>query len=404
MDWKGGWSRRRWLSGCATVGAISLGGCLRLADEGGAVTENTDPTGGTANGSKATATSEGVSGPHDWVTNAQAPFGRPVVSNGTVFAGSVDEHLYAIDATTGETVWTAEADDRVRAPVVKDGSVYFESGSDLFKIDTASGETTNEWYFEDVHHVGSDRIFVGTGEGITAFDRTDKTRLWQSDIKTGYGGNFGPMVGAGLFVFGAVRDYVDSPDAERDKDTRVFALDIETGEKAWHLSHERFVGASLGLAFAVHDDTIAVALNDGTIFGVSATDGTVRWETRIERRGSGSSAPQPVTVDGQFLLASDEVIALDPNTGDQLWTAGSDLPHVNQSPSVVGDVAYYPAGGFWEYDRVVGIDSSGSVVADRRLPETFETMPTVDAGHRFYLSYPDATIRGYRDPLGGKDV
>ena len=72
-------------------------------------------------------------------------FGRgtwlsPSVHDGTVYAGSLDWHLYAIDATTGQEQWRFKTRGSVwGSPAISDGMVYFGSNDlNLYAVDAAT--------------------------------------------------------------------------------------------------------------------------------------------------------------------------------------------------------------------------------------------------------------------------
>ena len=56
----------------------------------------------------------------------KANYLSPVVSEGVVYFGSDDEHLYALDRQTGEIKWKFKAENRVySSPAISEGVVYF---------------------------------------------------------------------------------------------------------------------------------------------------------------------------------------------------------------------------------------------------------------------------------------
>ena len=58
----------------------------------------------------------------DWISSS------PYVSEGVVYFGSNDEHLYALDAKTGELKWKFETAGSVNSsPDISEGFVYFGS-------------------------------------------------------------------------------------------------------------------------------------------------------------------------------------------------------------------------------------------------------------------------------------
>jgi outer membrane protein assembly factor BamB len=78
----------------------------------------------------------------------------PVAANGTIYAGSSDGNVYAIDGATGEERWRFDTGDEVGpSPVVADGVVYVGHGpritvpSDggVFALDAATG--AERWHF-----------------------------------------------------------------------------------------------------------------------------------------------------------------------------------------------------------------------------------------------------------------
>ena len=51
-------------------------------------------------------------------------YSSPVVVEGVVYVGSVDDYVYALDAATGEMIWRFETDGIVHSsPAVADGGL-----------------------------------------------------------------------------------------------------------------------------------------------------------------------------------------------------------------------------------------------------------------------------------------
>ena len=70
-----------------------------------------------------------------WVVNV------PTVVDGVVYAGSDDNHVYALDAETGELLWRFETDDVIRSsPTVAGGAVYVGSNDNhVYALDAETG-------------------------------------------------------------------------------------------------------------------------------------------------------------------------------------------------------------------------------------------------------------------------
>ncbi len=75
----------------------------------------------------------------------------PMVVDGTVYVGSTDGNVYALNAETGAVVWTFQTEGRIRTtPAVADGTLYAGSwDGHLYAIDIQSG--TEKWQFDMAH-------------------------------------------------------------------------------------------------------------------------------------------------------------------------------------------------------------------------------------------------------------
>src|SRR5438067_1255322 len=78
----------------------------------------------------------------------EAWFSSPTVFDDTVYFGSDDRYLYALNALTGELKWKFKTGDVVySSPAVADGAVYVGSHDGyLYALDTKTGE--ERWKFK----------------------------------------------------------------------------------------------------------------------------------------------------------------------------------------------------------------------------------------------------------------
>src|ERR1700730_14810032 len=81
----------------------------------------------------------------------------PVVANRTVYVGSTDGNLYAIDLSGGSLKWKFSTEARVTSsPAVVAGMAYFESyDGKFYAVDAATGKL--KWRFE----TAGERRFAG---------------------------------------------------------------------------------------------------------------------------------------------------------------------------------------------------------------------------------------------------
>jgi len=167
----------------------------------------------------------------------------PALAYGTVYVGSRDFNLYALDAETGEKKWEFRAHGRVNSsPAVVDGIVYFGSNDGYFyAVDALSGE--ERWRF------------------YTQFPITSS-----------------PAVADGKVYFGS-------------DDYSVYSFDALTGDKAWEFK----TGSQVSSSPVIANGILYVGSMDGSLYAIQASDGRFRLRMR-SREVASSPAAQGETV------------------------------------------------------------------------------------------------------------
>ena len=117
-----------------------------------------------------------------------------LIHEDTLFFGSKDDHVYAIDLATGSKLkWKFKTgDDVLSSPTLADGVLYIGSNDKkLYAIDAANGQ--EKCHFEargeiiSIPKVYKDLVFFGSGQGdgyIYAIERDSCKLFWK--FKTGY--------------------------------------------------------------------------------------------------------------------------------------------------------------------------------------------------------------------------
>jgi len=169
----------------------------------------------------------------------------PIHHEGTVYVGSADGALYAIDRETGKVRWRFETDGAIRStPVVDGGNVYFGS-----------------W---DGH--------------VYAVEARDGTEVWRFD--TGGIVQGSPAIGAGKVFVGS-------------RSAAVYALDALTGEQEWTHAHED--GSWVESSPVFSDGVVYIGSSDAlTLFALDAETGHTNWEFET----GGWSWSTPLLADG----------------------------------------------------------------------------------------------------------
>jgi outer membrane protein assembly factor BamB len=219
----------------------------------------------------------------------------PAVVGGTVYFLSLDGNAYALDAHTGKQLWKFATSGESRlnlagiygllpsrevvpdvwdfylsSPVVEDGTVYFGSGDhNVYALDARTG--TLRWKFQagDVVHsspaIADGFLYVGCWDGVlyTLNAKTGQL-VWKfassvdaTHFMQGIPGS--PAVASGIVVFGS-------------RDNNIYALDAKSGKELWRQgNHGSWVIASPaildGVMYVTTSDTMvlrALELKTGT--------------------------------------------------------------------------------------------------------------------------------------------
>ena len=126
---------------------------------------------------------------YDTGTEGELVIVSPTVIEGVVYAGSYENRVYALDAETGELLWSFETEsDLSPPPLVAGGVVFVEDLANLYALDASTGDL-----------------------------------LWSEKSALG-GSNHAALVSDGIVYI---------PTSPRDDDFSVSAVDAVSGEQLW---------------------------------------------------------------------------------------------------------------------------------------------------------------------------
>lgn len=327
-----------------------------------------------------------ATGPEDavevnWQTRTDGDFlSSPVVAEQTVYVGSSEGRLRAMDVADGTERWSLDLDGAINVPVaVADGVVYAgTTGERLHAVDASGGTSAfgfrfgaRRWTTEVDSSVLSppavtdERVYAATVAGtLRAFDADSGTVEWEY---AGSGKQFSaPAVGDD-------RVYLNRPAVRR----RLVAISLDEGEEVWSFDHGTEGGAALSTP-VVADDQVVLGSPDGNIYALDAETGDVRWTVETE---SPVATTPALTDETAFVGTQDgSAYAIDRRSGETRWTATvADDGGVRAAPAVADGTVYAgttngTVGAFdaedgtprWQFD--VGGEVVGGVVPlDSRL-------------------------------------
>jgi eukaryotic-like serine/threonine-protein kinase len=243
----------------------------------------------------------------------------PAVVGDTIYVGSTDHNLYAINLDAGTLKWKFKTESRVTSsPAVAEGVVYFGSyDGNFYAVDAASG--TLKWRFA----TQGERRYTAThlhGAMPAAESMPDPFDFYLSS----------PALEKGVVYFGS-------------GDGAIYALDAASGSLKWKFQTGDVVHASP----AVADGTVYAGSWDSYFYGLDAATGKEKWRFKTgedpaihNQVGIQSSA---VVADGlvYFGCRDSKVYALDAKTGEQRWAFNNKGSWVIGSPVVQNGKMYF---------------------------------------------------------------
>jgi outer membrane protein assembly factor BamB len=219
----------------------------------------------------------------------------PAVSDGTVFFGSGDGNVYALDAASGALKWKFATGDVVHAsPAIANRTLYIGSWDTYFyAIDAATGK--EKWRFKtgddaDIHNQTGIQSSAAVVDGAVYFGCRD-SNLYALDAATG----------AKLWAYNTKGSWVIASPAVKDgkvyastSDTgRFFALDAKTGAQLYALDFNRwpmFSSPALAGGYAY------IGSHSGKLIAIDLANRTIAWQFQTD--GSRTALASDTAPDG----------------------------------------------------------------------------------------------------------
>jgi outer membrane protein assembly factor BamB len=300
----------------------------------------------------------------------------PAVFQGRVYFASYDGNIYSVDAKSGAKVWkfATEGEHRftgkhlhgsdpaaesmpdpfdfyLSSPSVAEGTVYVGSGDgNVYALDAASGELRWKFHTGNVVHaspaLANGLVYIGSWDSyFYAIDAKSGQERWR--FKTGEDFKIANQVGIqssaaiadGVVYFGC-------------RDSNLYALDALTGAKKWLYDNK---GSWVISTPIVKDGTLYFATSDSGLFhAVDAKTGSVKYSLSFHHWPMFSS---PAIAGRNLYIGSQAgtLIAIDLDKHATAWTFSTDGANRNGADLTKkdGDPNYAPAFTDSFYDELV---------------------------------------------------
>jgi outer membrane protein assembly factor BamB len=280
--------------------------------------------------------------------------GGPTVLGSLLVVGTLDGHVYGVDATTGKQLWSAEVDDEVISPPAIDaGMVYVRTNSgNVYALDANNGE--RKWVY-------------------------DQANVPLLSLR----GN-GPLLAAhGVVMFGS-------------DDGNVVSLRSDTGAIQWKLPITKGLGRTDIEKLNDADDTLQLDGNilyatayHGELTAIDAEQGQQLWTRAFSSYvGVGVADKDLVGVDDDSL-----VWAFSKDGGGDMWKQDALQYHWLTAPAIQGN--YAVVGGVEGYVHWLDL-SDGKLAARVRLSkDAIRARPVVN-GDTVYVEDVKGHVAAYR--------
>ena len=331
-------------------------------------------------------------------TGEYAIYSSPAIVGGTLYVGSLDDNVYALNAGNGAPIWNYTTGGEVQSsPAVVNGVLYVGSTDfNVYALNAATGAklwnytTGGKVSFSPI--VVNGAVYVGSLDGnIYALNATNGDKLWSYTT--------GSYVSSPAFANGIV--YAGSG-------SNIFALNAATGDELWNYTTSGAVVDPTVVGGAVYISSAATKSND--VYALNATTGNELWTDNISNYQNWGTSP-PAVANGAVYVAStgsnasfdpiNNVYALNAANGDQLWNYTNEWPGtiIWSSPAVAGGAVYVSCNGnpgilyalnatngiqLWQYQPVFNYENTNT-------DDTFASSPAVVNGV-VYLGSTDATV------------
>ncbi|HXS72857.1 MAG TPA: outer membrane protein assembly factor BamB [Rhodanobacteraceae bacterium] len=282
--------------------------------------------------------------------------GGPTVSGDLLAVGTLDGHVYGMDAATGKQRWAAEVSDEVVSPPVIDNGVVYARTNDgrIYALDAATGQ--RKWV-------------------------NDQANVPLLSLR----GNGPLLVAHGVVFFGS-------------DDGKIVALRGDTGSAQWQQTIAKGEGRSdiekLNDAddmLQLDGDALYATAYHGQLVSIDAPTGKVNWNRPFSSYvGVAVADKQLVGVDDQS-----QVWAFDAGSGSDMWKQDALQYRWLSPPAVQGH--YAVVGDLEGYVHWLNLKDGSFAARTRLSKDAIRARPLV-VGDTVFVEDESGNIAAYRVP------
>jgi outer membrane protein assembly factor BamB len=216
----------------------------------------------------------------------------PEVTKDTVYVGSLDGNVYAVNAETGKERWrftaTGSGTEIRSPPAVADGTVYVTAaGGNVYALDAETGkqewDSPNDVQARESPTATRDTVYVSSERGsYYALDASDGSVKWSFPAGT-------PTFDGTIY----------NETLYADSGLNLYALDTETGEREWLFARTEWEAVSATLS----GGTVYVG-GGSPLYALRASDGSKKW--KLDLSPGDVEYSRPTVASGAVYISSEE--------------------------------------------------------------------------------------------------
>ena len=251
------------------------------------------------------------------------------IATGTVYVGTLDGYLYAINLENGELKWQYQASGEIKSsPTVFRNMVHFGDGMGVFHaVDTETGKS--RWTFEaeaeiiSSASVSQDRLVFGSyDQYLYCLSAEDGSLAWKFETE-GYVHGTPAIVNDAVVISGC--------------DGYLRVINIADGVERQKIALGDYVAASP----AILNNRVYAGTFGNQVLCAGLDSSEIIWWYEHPERHFPFYSSAAVTVDSVIIGGRDKMVhALHPQTGEPLWVYPA-KSRVDSSPVIVGEHVFF---------------------------------------------------------------
>lgn len=286
-------------------------------------------------------------GEQGWRWSTQGNGGNLEYVMGRVYAGNGDG-IVALDSFDGELVWSTRLGDFDVWDydlVEREGWVFLFGPDEVRCLHADTGEVVDRLEHEGLHRVATDGSVLYGGDRVFSALAVDDRRLerrWENDYP-GYETTDSPVVDDGLVYRGGYRVFEDD-DLPQSRLT-VYDTNHRHGVQTVTVPFDqglRTPAVADGTAYVATADVRTGTLRQDGVVAAVTHDGEVQWRFQPDADPRSPVVADGTVYTGPYRNLEDSLVALDAETGEELWRRP-----VNERPelAVAGETLYVATDG-----------------------------------------------------------